>query len=375
MRGIVKTFPGVRALDGVDLVVRPGRGALPARPERCRQVHADQGAGGRPPSRRGRHRVARRAVTLSTPGHRDLARHLHDLPGARPRRRAERRGEHLPRPREVARRPAPSGRHPRAARALLARLGHEEIRVDREVGHPAGVRPADRQHGAGPLPRHPADRDGRAVRGPRPAGGADAVPGDPRPDLRGRRGRLHLPPARGDPPGRRPGHGAQGRPHRRHRPPGPRHPHLRPDPADDRPRHRVRLPAARRRSTPLRRPCSRSRASASRSRSPTCPSRCAPARSSGWPAWSAPAARRSSSPCTAPAGRRAAPSRSTASACGAGRSAPRSGPGSGSRPRSARARACSWTRRSTRTSRSPASDASPGPASSTGRPSAPPPSS
>ena len=59
----------------------------------------------------------------------------------------------------------------------------------------------------------------------------------------GRRGRLHLPPARGDPRGRRPGHGAQGRPHRRDRPPAPGHPHLRADPADDRPRHRVRLPA------------------------------------------------------------------------------------------------------------------------------------
>ena len=121
----------------------------------------------------------------------------------------------------------------------------------------------------------------------------------------GRRRRLHLPPARGDPPGRRPGDRPQGRPHGGHRPARPRHPDLRADPADDRPRDRVRLPAAPERRPRPPPPCSRSRASALdqevRRRQLLGPR---PARSSASPAWSAPAARRSSRPCTAPAARR-----------------------------------------------------------------------
>ena len=63
------------------------------------------------------------------------ARDRDDLPGARPRRRAERRGQHLPR---ATRRPAPASpalatRGP-PARALLARLDHPKIRPTREVG-------------------------------------------------------------------------------------------------------------------------------------------------------------------------------------------------------------------------------------------------
>ena len=61
----------------------------------------------------------------------------------------------------------------------------------------------------------------------------------------GRRGRLHLAPAGGDPRDRRPGHRAQGRPHRRGRPAGRDTPTARDRVADDRPRRRVRLPARR----------------------------------------------------------------------------------------------------------------------------------
>ena len=87
--------------------------------------------------------------------------------------------------------------------------------------------------------------------------------------------------------------------------------------------------------------------------SPESTSPCTPARSSAWPAWSAPAAPRSSRPCTAPA----RPSAGTVTVDGK-KTAPRLGhrrgraPGWGSRPRSARARACCSTRRSTATSRS-----------------------
>ena len=268
MRGIVKTFPGVRALDGVDLVVRAG------------EVHCLLGQNGAGKSTlikvlAGAHRPDEgeiewqgEAVALATPDAAISLGHLHDLPGARPGRRAQRGREHLPRAREVPRRAAPARRHPQG-RPRAARPARPRGDPRRPRGrHAARVRAADRQHGARALPRHPADRDGRAVRGARPAGGPDAVPGDPRPHRPGRRGRLHLPPPRGDPPGRRPGHRPQGRPHGGHRPARPRDPHLRADPADDRPRHRVRLPAARRRRR-RGRPCSRWRASASPSRSPT----------------------------------------------------------------------------------------------------------
>jgi hypothetical protein len=47
MRGISKTFPGVRALDQVNLTVEAGRDPRDLRRERRRQVHADEGAVGR----------------------------------------------------------------------------------------------------------------------------------------------------------------------------------------------------------------------------------------------------------------------------------------------------------------------------------------
>jgi ribose transport system ATP-binding protein len=134
MRGIVKTFPGVRALDGVDLVVRAG------------EVHCLLGQNGAGKSTlikvlAGAHRPDEgqiewrgEPVTLSTPQtaislgistiyqELDLVAGLsvaeniflgHELARAGLLRRSETR---------------------RAARDLLARLGHQEIRVDREVG-------------------------------------------------------------------------------------------------------------------------------------------------------------------------------------------------------------------------------------------------
>ena len=134
MRGIVKTFPGVRALDGVDLDVRPG------------EVHCLLGQNGAGKSTlikvlAGAHRPDEGEIGwrgerghAGQPGRCDRPRHLHDLPGARPRRRADRGREHLPRAREVPRRADRRAETRKAARALLARLGHAEIRADREVG-------------------------------------------------------------------------------------------------------------------------------------------------------------------------------------------------------------------------------------------------
>ncbi len=88
MRGIVKTFPGVRALDGVDLVVRPG------------EVHCLLGQNGAGKSTlikvlAGAHRPDEGEIRWQAgaglarqPGRVDHPRDLDDLPGARPGRRA-----------------------------------------------------------------------------------------------------------------------------------------------------------------------------------------------------------------------------------------------------------------------------------------------
>ena len=135
------------------------------------------------------------------------------------------------------------GRRMRAARGAAA-----PARSPRDPAEPRG-RPAlgggsaDREHGAGAVPRRAADRDGRAVRRARRATRSTTSSACPRPDGRRRRGRLHLPPARGDPPHRRPRDRAQGRAHRRHGTSRPRTtPTAEVDPADDRPHDRVRLP-------------------------------------------------------------------------------------------------------------------------------------
>ena len=134
MRGIVKTFPGVRALDGVDLEVRPG------------EVHCLLGqngagkstlikvlAGAHQPDE-GEIRWQGEPVTLGQPGRRDA-------PASPRSTRSSTWSTGCPWPRtsssatSLARRASSSAPRPaRRARALLARLGHSEIRADREVG-------------------------------------------------------------------------------------------------------------------------------------------------------------------------------------------------------------------------------------------------
>ena len=134
MHGIVKTFPGVRALDGVDLVVRAG------------EVHCLLGQNGAGKSTlikvlAGAHRPDGGEITwlgepvaLTTPdaaislGISTIYQELDLVPGLnvaeniflgheKSRAGLLRRGDTR-----------------KAARDLLARLGHQEIRVDREVG-------------------------------------------------------------------------------------------------------------------------------------------------------------------------------------------------------------------------------------------------
>ncbi|GAA1434351.1 sugar ABC transporter ATP-binding protein [Microlunatus lacustris] len=134
MHGIVKTFPGVRALDGVDLLVRPG------------EVHCLLGQNGAGKSTlikvlAGAHRPDQGQITwrgepvvLSTPdtaislGISTIYQELDLVPGLSVAENIF-LGHELSRAGLLRR-----GDTRRSARALLARLGHAEIRVDREVG-------------------------------------------------------------------------------------------------------------------------------------------------------------------------------------------------------------------------------------------------
>ena len=298
MRGIVKQFPGARALDGVDLEIRAG------------EVHCLLGQNGAGKSTlikvlAGAHQpdegeiLARRpARHHRAPGRRPAARHRDDVPGARRRRRAVRRGEHLPRatssPPAASRSGAP--RRPNT-RALLKRLGHGDISPHREVGRlsAAGKQIVSMARAL--------SHDARVIVMDEPSAVLDAeevdqpLPRGPRAHGVGRRRRLHLAPPRGDPPDRRPDHGAQGRPDGR-----------------DGPARRGRRPTAEliklmtgrnvEYAIPPRPPVRRGRrhgAAASTGsrcagRSATCRSRCAPARSSASPGSSARVAPRSSRP-------------------------------------------------------------------------------
>ena len=107
------------------------RGALPAGAERRRQVDADQGAVRVLPARRGHHRVGRQGDRVAHAGRGDAARHLDDLPGARPRPRAHRHRERLPRPRGLPRRVQPAlPRQPARARPAGA------VGPPRDLAHP-----------------------------------------------------------------------------------------------------------------------------------------------------------------------------------------------------------------------------------------------
>ncbi len=174
---------------------------------------------------------------------RHAPRDRHDLSGARPRRRPLRRGEHLPRARDVQRRLVQAWRAERRGAQGPRPPGARRDRHQDRGRHALERRQADREHGPRALARRPADRHGRALGGAGAQRGRQPVPHDPRAAGPGRRGRLHLPSPRGDPRDRGPAHRPQGRSHRGHQPPRGHHPDVGGDRADDRAHDRVRLPA------------------------------------------------------------------------------------------------------------------------------------
>ena len=270
--GVVKEFPGVRALDGVDLEVEAG------------EVHCLLGQNGAGKSTlikvlsaahradAGEIRWKGEPVSFPTPvaalraGLATIYQELDLVDGLSVAENIflgheasslgfSKRGEMN----QAARRPAQAARPQRDPAGAGGRLA---VR-----GRQAGG-----QHGPGAVPRRAADHHGRAVRGAGQRRGGQPLPGDPAADRRRRRGHLHLAPARRDPGHRRPGHRAEGRPHGRRRAAGPIHAHLRGRAPDDRPERGVRLPALRGGARPTRPRSCGWRASAAAASSPTSPS-------------------------------------------------------------------------------------------------------
>ena len=315
MRGIVKQFPGARALDGVDLEIRAG------------EVHCLLGQNGAGKSTlikvlAGAHQpdegeilIDGQPVTISHPvaglklGIATMYQELDVVDGLSV-------AENIYLGHELAvagfsqRRAATA-----STRAILERLGHGDISPHREVGRlsAAGKQIVSMARAL--------SHDARVIVMDEPSAVLDSEEVE---NLfrvvreltsSRRRDRLHLAPPRRDPADRRPDHRAQGRPDRRDGPRRREHPDGRPDPADDRPRRRVRDPAAaagRRRRADA---AARRRPGPARARSATSPSTSAPARSSASPGWSAPAARRSSRRSSALAAGPRAPSRSGPRRC------------------------------------------------------------
>ncbi len=126
--------------------------------------------------------------------------------------------------------------------ALLARLGHPEIAPGALVGSlsAAGQQIASMARALSHDVRLIVMDEPSAALDPDEVDNLFRIVADLTAD--GRRRRLHLAPAGGDPPDRRPGHRPQGRPGRRPRPGRPGHAHPRHRRPDDRPHRRARLP-------------------------------------------------------------------------------------------------------------------------------------
>ena len=218
IRGVSKSFAGVRALHDVSFEVVRRRGPCARRGERGRQEHADEDPQRRP------HRLhaarcssTAQPLVAAQPARRPAPRDRHHLPRAQPDPRAHRRREHLPRPRDAQRRRAARhGRHgPGGAGAARPPRPAD---LDEATGQDAaGRRAATRRGRQGAVARRPAADPRRADVGAQRGGDPPPLRRDRRPQGRRRHLDLHLPQVRRGVRDRRPGHRAARRGVHRHR--------------------------------------------------------------------------------------------------------------------------------------------------------------
>ena len=213
VRDLVKEYPGVKALQGVDLDVQEGEVHCLLGPNGAGKLTLIKCVSGAVEPTSGEIIFAGEPLPLRRSQGLARPRRRHDLPGARPGGGPLGGRVDLPRPRAAAR---PADR-PQAHAAG----GHRPPCAPGPRGHPtaregAGAapgRPADRLDRPRALARHPAADHGRALRDPRRGRDRDAVRRGPPAHRRARRRHLHHAPARRDPPHRRPGDGACRRAH------------------------------------------------------------------------------------------------------------------------------------------------------------------
>ena len=193
VRGLVKEYPGVKALQGVDLDVRAGEVHCLLGPNGAGKSTLIKCVSGAVEPTAGEILFDGEPLPAGDPAGSLDARRRDDLPGARPRRGPDGRREHLPRPRAAPRpaaRPRQDGarRAPRCSSASATRGIPPRAKV-------SALRPAAQQivSIARALSRRRAPADhGRAVGDPRRGGDRDAVRRRAPAHRRRRRRHLHL---------------------------------------------------------------------------------------------------------------------------------------------------------------------------------------
>ncbi len=198
MRGIVKTFPGVRALDGVDLEVRPG------------EVHCLLGQNGA-----GKSTLIKVLAGVYQPDDGEIRWNGEPVSFSHPTAAIRQGVGTIYQELDLVDGLSVTDNVFLGHEIASAGISLRNRSTPQDTRHPCSARPqrdppgprgcsalrrqqAGREHGARNVARVQGPDHGRAFGGARPGGGPQPLPGHPRPDPRRRRRHLHLAPARGD---------------------------------------------------------------------------------------------------------------------------------------------------------------------------------